>query len=120
VVFSLGLGVVMARGRRLKKSDGGELEVNKQNAVASHEAILLSNVVVLDEAILLPNVVVLDEAILLPNVAAGDEAIAEPHVAALDATIVEQNIVASNEAIGDRSKLHQINQLVSKMVLYHN
>jgi hypothetical protein len=84
VVFSLGLKVVMARGRRLRKSGGGELEVNKQN------------VIVLDEAILLPNVV-----ILLLNVAAGDEAVADPHVVALDAAIVEQNIAASDEAIGD-------------------
>jgi hypothetical protein len=56
VVFSLGLEVIMARGRRLRKSGGGELEVNKQNVVALNEAILLPNVVVLDEAILLPNV----------------------------------------------------------------
>jgi len=44
VVFSLGLEVVIARGRRLRKSGGGELEVNKQNVVASDEAILLPNV----------------------------------------------------------------------------
>jgi hypothetical protein len=50
------LEVIMARGRRLRKSGGGELEVNKQNVVALNEAILLPNVVVLDEAILLPNV----------------------------------------------------------------
>jgi hypothetical protein len=68
VVFSLGLEVVMARGRRLRKSGGGELEVNKQNVIVSDEAILLPNVDVSDEAILLPNVVVLDEVILLPNV----------------------------------------------------
>jgi hypothetical protein len=33
VAFSLGLEVVMARGGRLRKSGGGELEVNKQNVV---------------------------------------------------------------------------------------
>ncbi len=53
----------MARGRRLRKSGGGELEVNKQNVAASAEAILLLNVVVLDETIVLPNVAVSDEAI---------------------------------------------------------
>jgi hypothetical protein len=75
VVFCLGLKVVMARVRRLKKSGGGELEINKQNVVA------------------------LDEATVVPDVVAGDEASAKPHVVASDATIVEQNIAASNAAI---------------------
>ncbi len=56
MVFCLGLQVIIGRRRRLKKSDGGELEVNKQN------------VVTLDEAIP-PSVDVLDEVILLPYVA---------------------------------------------------
>jgi hypothetical protein len=34
------LKVAMARGRRLKKSGGGELEVNKQNVVASDQAVV--------------------------------------------------------------------------------
>jgi hypothetical protein len=80
VVFSLGLEVViMARGRRLRKSGGGELEVNNQNVATSDDAILLPNVV-LDEAILLPNVVVSNEAILLPNVVVSNEAILLPNV----------------------------------------
>jgi hypothetical protein len=48
----------MAKGRRLKKSAGGELEMSKANGTASDDAILLPNVVMSDEAILLPNVVV--------------------------------------------------------------
>jgi hypothetical protein len=56
VVFYLGFEVVMGRERRLRKSGGGELEVNKQDVAASDEAILLPNVVVLDEAIFLPYV----------------------------------------------------------------
>jgi hypothetical protein len=56
MVFSLGLEVVMARGRRLRKSGGGELEVNKQNVIASNEAIILPNVVIGDEAIVEPHV----------------------------------------------------------------
>jgi hypothetical protein len=36
----------MARGRRLRKSAGGELEMNKENGIASNDAIPLSNVVV--------------------------------------------------------------------------
>jgi hypothetical protein len=52
----------MARGRRLRKSAGGELEMNKENDIASNDANLLPNVAVSDEAILLPNVAMLDEA----------------------------------------------------------
>jgi hypothetical protein len=39
MVFCLGLEVIMGRRRRLRKSGGGELEVNKQDVVASDEAI---------------------------------------------------------------------------------
>jgi len=46
----------MGRRRRLKKNNGGELEVNKQDVVALDEAIP-------------PSVDVSDEAILLPYVA---------------------------------------------------
>jgi len=83
VVFGLGLEVVMGKRRRLRKSDGGLLEINKQDLVASDEAIL-------------PNVVVSDKVILLPYIAGGDESSAEPHVATLDAAIVQQSTVASN------------------------
>jgi hypothetical protein len=79
VVFCLGLKVVMAKGRRLEKSGGGELKINKQNVAASYEGI-----------------VVLD-------IAAGDEAVAKPRVVALDATIVEQNIAASDARIAQQN-----------------
>jgi hypothetical protein len=75
----------MGKRRRLKKSDGGELEVNMQD-VASDEAIL-------------PSVVVANVAILLTYVAGGDEGVVESRVAALDATIVKKNIVASGATI---------------------
>jgi len=52
----------MARGRRLRKNAGGELEMNKENGTVSDDANLLPNVAMLDKAILLPNVVVSDEA----------------------------------------------------------
>jgi hypothetical protein len=48
----------MARGRRLRISVGGELEMSKENGTTSDDAILLPNVTVSDEAILLPNVTV--------------------------------------------------------------
>ncbi|CAK9218342.1 unnamed protein product [Sphagnum troendelagicum] len=79
----------MARGRRLRKSAGGELEMNKENGTAS------------DDENLLPNVAVLDEAILLPNVAVSDEVDAEQHVA----TTAEQNMAATNEAIDDQNSV---------------
>ncbi len=69
--------------RRLRKSDGGQLEINRQDLAALDEAIL-------------PNVDVSDEVILLPYIAGGDESSAEPHVAALDATIVQQSTIASD------------------------
>jgi hypothetical protein len=37
VVFLFRLKVVMARKRRLRKSDGGDLEVHKQNVVSSNQ-----------------------------------------------------------------------------------
>jgi hypothetical protein len=83
VVFGLGLEVVMGKRRRLRKSDGGQLEINRQDLAASDEAIL-------------PNVDVSDEVILLPYIAGGDESSAEPHVVALDATIVQQSTIASD------------------------
>jgi len=39
------LKVVMARKRRLRKSDGGDLEVHKQNVVSSDQTIVEENVV---------------------------------------------------------------------------
>jgi hypothetical protein len=91
----------MARGRRLRKNVGGELEMSKENGTASDDANLLPNVAVLNEAILLPNVGVSDEVILLPNVAVLDEADAEQHVAAT----AEQNMATTNEVIGDQSSV---------------
>jgi hypothetical protein len=73
----------MGKKRRLRKNDGGQLEINRQDLAASDEAIL-------------PNVVVSDKVILLPYIAGGDESSAKPHVAALDAAIVQQSTVASN------------------------
>jgi len=81
--------VVMARGRRLRKSAGGELEMNKENGTASNDANIL------------PNVVVSDEAILLSNITVSDEADVEQHVVA----IAEQNMVATNEAIDDQNNV---------------
>jgi hypothetical protein len=48
----------MAKGRRLRKSADGELEMSKENGTALNDAILLPNVAMSDEVILLLNVVV--------------------------------------------------------------
>jgi hypothetical protein len=85
------LGLTLNRGRRLKKSGGGELEINKQNVAA------------LDEANVVPDVVAGDEVVAEPHVATSNAAIVEQNIAASDATIAQQNVVASIEAIGDRS-----------------
>jgi hypothetical protein len=104
----------MGKRRRLRKSGGGELEVNMQN-VASDEAIppsvaeLEVNMqdVASDEASL-PIVAVEDVAILLPYVAGGDEGVVES-----GAAIIQQNVasdeatseqdVASDEEIGEQN-----------------
>jgi len=40
VVFLLRLKVIMAQRRRLRKSDGGDLEVHKQNVVSSDQMVV--------------------------------------------------------------------------------
>ncbi len=62
MVSCLGLEVIMGKGRRLRKSVGGELEVNKQDA-ATDEGIVLSSVAVSEEVILLSYVAREDEAV---------------------------------------------------------
>ncbi len=50
------LKVGMARGRRLRKSGGGELEVEKKNVVTLDQALVEQNVVTLDQALIEQNV----------------------------------------------------------------
>ncbi len=47
----------MAKGRRLRKSGGGELEVDKQNVVASDQMVLEQNAAASNLAIVEQNVV---------------------------------------------------------------
>jgi hypothetical protein len=56
VVFFL-LKVRMVRGRKLRKSGGGELEVEKQNVGALDQTIVEQNVIVLNQAVVEKNVV---------------------------------------------------------------
>jgi len=48
ITSGLGLEVVMGRRRRLRKSDGGELEINRQDLARSDEAIFLPSVAASD------------------------------------------------------------------------
>jgi hypothetical protein len=89
----------MARGRRLRKSAGGELEMNKENDTASDDAILQPNVVVSGEAILLPNVAVSDEAILLPHVVVT----AKQNMAGGDEESNDRNSVVTDQPIGEQN-----------------
>jgi hypothetical protein len=62
------LKVGMGRGRRLRKSGGGELEVGKQNVVTSDQAVIEQNVVASDQAIIEQIVVASNQAIAEQNV----------------------------------------------------
>jgi hypothetical protein len=59
VTFLYGGGVVektMARGRRLRKSGGGDLEVDKQNVVVSNQVGVEQNVVQSNQIVVQQNV----------------------------------------------------------------
>jgi hypothetical protein len=105
---------------RLKKSDGGELEINRQDLATSKEAILLPSVVVSDEAILLPYVATSDARGAQQNfitsnaggahqiVTTSDAGGAQQIVITLDARGAQQNVAkdnigTSNEVVDDRS-----------------
>jgi hypothetical protein len=92
----------MGRGRRLRKSGGGELEVNKQDFDASNEAIL-PNFDMSDEVIFLAYVVGGDLEVVKPHVATSDAAIAQQNVAASDARIVQQNVATSDAGIAQQN-----------------
>jgi len=79
----------MARGRRLRKSAGEELKMNKENGTTS------------DDENLVPNVAVSGTPILLPNVVMSDEANAKQHVAAT----IEQNMAITNETIDNQNSV---------------
>jgi len=55
--FCFLLKVGLARGRRSRKSDGVELEVEKQNVGASHQVVAEQNVGALYQAVVEQNVV---------------------------------------------------------------
>jgi hypothetical protein len=98
----------MGRRKRLRKSGGGELEINRQDLATSDEAIFLPSVVVLDDLILLPYVAALNAEGAEQNVTTLDAGGAQQNVTTSDArgaqqNVAKHNIVTSNEATDDRS-----------------
>jgi hypothetical protein len=60
----------MAKGRRLKKSGGGELEVDKENVVALDKGVVEQIVVTSNQAISNQNVVASYQVVVEQNVVA--------------------------------------------------
>ncbi len=86
----------MGRRRRLRKSDGGELEINRQDLAASDEVILLPSVDVSNEAILFPYVVASDAGGAQQNVTTSDAGGAQQNVTTSDAGGAQQNVTTSD------------------------
>jgi hypothetical protein len=55
--FYFFLKVVIAKGRKLRKSGGGDLDVNKKNVGASDQGVVEQNVIGSDQAITEQNVI---------------------------------------------------------------
>jgi len=96
VFFLFRLKVVMARRSRLRKSDGGDLEVHKQNVASSDQAIIEENVVPTNQ---LQIVVFSHQAIAKQIVVFSDQPIGEQNVAPLELRLEEQNVVSSEMKI---------------------
>ncbi len=73
----------MTRGRRLRKSGGGELEIDEQNIAAS------------DEGVVEQNVVTSYQVVVEQNVIASSQPIGEQIGALLDLRLEEQNFAPS-------------------------
>ncbi len=87
---------VMAKRRRLRKSDGGDLEVHKQNVASSDQAIAEENVIPRNQ---LRIVVFSHQAIVEQIVASWDHPIGEQNVAPLELRLEEQNVASSEMKI---------------------
>jgi len=96
VIFLFRLKVVMTRRRRLKKSDGGDLEVRKQNVTSLDQAIVKENVIPTNRL----QIVVFSHQAIAEQIAASlDEPIGEQNVAPLKLRPEEQNVVSSKMKI---------------------
>jgi len=98
----------MGRRRRLKKSNGGELEINRQDLAASDEAFLLPSVAASDVGGAQQNVNTSDAGGAQQNVNTSNAGGAQQNVSTSDAggaqqNVAKHNIGTSNEAANDRS-----------------
>jgi hypothetical protein len=100
----------MGRRRRLKKSDGGELEINRQDLTTSDEAILLPSVVVSNEAIILPYVAASDAGGAQQNFITSNAGGAEQIVTTSYARGAEQNVALDREIGEHNCALSQLKQ----------
>jgi hypothetical protein len=86
----------MARGKRLRKNGGGDLEAHKQNVISSYQAIFEENVISLDQ---LQIVVFEDQAIVEQIVTFSNQPIGEQNVAPSELKPEEQNVTSSEMGI---------------------
>jgi len=86
----------MARRRRLKKSDGGDLEVHKQNVVSLDQMVAKETIVLSDQ---LQIVVFSHQAIAEGIAASSDQPISEQNVAPSELRHQKQNVVSSDMKI---------------------
>ncbi len=98
----------MGRRRRLKKSDGGELEINRQDLAASDEAIFFPSVDASDAGGAQQHVSTSDVGGAQQNVSTSDARGAQQNVSTSDAggaqqNVVKHNIGTSNDVADDRS-----------------
>jgi len=96
VVCLLRLKVIMARGRGLKKSDGGDLEVHKQNVASSDQVVAKETVVSSNQ---LKIVIFSHQAPAEGIVTSSDEPINEQNVIPSKLKLEKQNVASSDMKI---------------------
>jgi len=96
VVFLLRLKVIMAWRRRLRKSDGGDLEVHKQN-VASSDQVVAKEIVVSSNEL---QIVVFSHQATIEGIATSlDQPISEQNVVPSELKQQKQNVASSDMKI---------------------
>ncbi len=98
VVFLLRLKVIMARRRRLKKSDGSNLEVHKQNVPSSNQMVDEETVISSNQ---LQIVIFSHQTTAEGIIASSDEPIGEQNVVPSKLRREKQNVVSSDMKIGN-------------------
>jgi len=98
VVVLLRLKVIMARRRRLKKSDGDDLEVRKQN-VASSDQVVAEEIIVSSNEL---QIIVFSHQATAKGIAVFlDQPIGEQNVGPSELRHQKQNVASSDMKIGN-------------------